>query len=220
MKTALITGGSRGIGRATVEKFLEDGYKVISTSTSGSFPYSHENLITRKLELSAHYQVVTFAQWAAEEGATVDVLINNAALFIDGDSEIVNIADLRRTLNVNLIGTIQLTEELLLRNVVQDDGVIINISSRYGSFNADFGADCATYSISKAAINMYTKKLAPRLEGNGIRVYSFNPGWVKTDMGGQDAPRDAREPANELLELVKSDKKSGFFYRGLEQAEW
>ncbi|WKZ31048.1 MAG: SDR family NAD(P)-dependent oxidoreductase [Candidatus Dojkabacteria bacterium] len=220
MKTALITGGSRGIGKALVEKFLNEGYMVISTSTSGSFDYSNENLITKRLELEAHYQVVTFAEWAGKEGAKVDVLINNAAVAIDKDAEIVNIALLRRTLNVNLMGTIQLTEELLLREVMKDDSIIVNISSGFGSITEDMGSEWPAYSISKAAINKYTRLLASRLEDRNIRVYSFDPGWVKTDMGGDNAPRDPKEPAAEIFELVKSKSESGYFYLGTKKRDW
>lgn len=220
MKTALITGGSRGIGRATVEKFLEEGYRVISTSTTGNFTYSNENLMTRKLEMQSHYQIVSFVEWMEKEGGKIDVLVNNAAVLKEKDATIVNIAYLRQTLNVNLIGTIQLTEELLLRGLINSGGRIVNISSRYGLMSQDYGSDCPSYAMSKVALNKYTKILAPRVAEKGIEVYSFGPGWVKTDMGGSDAPRDPKEPAAEIYELVNSERENGVFYSGLEKGDW
>ncbi len=215
MKTAFITGGSRGIGKATVKKFLDNGYKVITTSTSGKSEYEN----TYKLNLSDQDNIDVLVDTLNEQKVTIDVLINVAATAIGGE-DMVTTNILRNTLEVNLIGTIDLTQKLF--SLINNNAVIINIASQMASLTRDIGYDYPSYRISKAAINMYTRCLAehPELKSRNIKVYSFDPGWVKTDMGGPEAEREPEEPAQELLELAESGKETGLFYKGLKARDW
>ena len=90
------------------------------------------------------------------------------------------------------------------------------------SLTCDLGFDDPSYRISKNDINMYTICLSehPNIKKRGVKVYSFDPGWVKTDMGGPDAEREPEEVAEELLQLVESGSKTGLFYKGTEAREW
>lgn len=215
MKTALVTGGSRGIGKATVSAFLKSGYKVITTSTTGKSPFNN----TYKLNLSDPSSIQEFTDFLNKDNSQIDVLINNAAMVVESEN-MVGADSLRKTLEVNLIGTIDLTQKLLPR--VNNNGVIINISSRIASLCRDHSYDYPSYRISKTAINMYTVCLSehPEIKSKSIKVYSFDPGWVKTDMGGPNAEREPEEPAKEIVELVVSEKESGLFYKGLKVREW
>lgn len=215
MKTILITGGSRGIGKATVKRFLESGYDVITTSTSGKSEYKN----TYPLDLSDSNSISDFAKSLSEKNTKIDVLINNAAMAEEGEDFVV-IESLRKTLEVNLIGVIDLTQKIL--PLINDSGVIINISSQMASLTSNLGYDYPSYRISKNAINMYTICLSehPDINKRNIKVYSFDPGWVKTDMGGPDAEREPEEVAKELFELSESDNKTGLFYKGTEVREW
>ncbi|MCA9302191.1 SDR family NAD(P)-dependent oxidoreductase [candidate division WWE3 bacterium] len=215
MKNILITGGSRGIGKATVKRFLGSGYEVITTSTSGKSEYRN----TYQLDLSDSNSISDFAKSLSEKNTKIDVLINNAAMAEEGEDFVV-IESLRKTLEVNLIGVIDLTQKIL--PLINDSGVIINISSQMASLTCDLGFDYPSYRISKNAINMYTICLSehPNIKKRGVKVYSFDPGWVKTDMGGPDAEREPEEVAEELLQLVESGSKTGLFYKGTEAREW
>lgn len=215
MRTAFISGGSRGIGKATVKKFLEGGYKVITTSTSGKSIYDN----TYKLNLADPLSIQQFTDFIARNNEKIDVLINDAAIAVEGE-DMVDVDSLRKTLEINLIGTISLTQRLL--PLINNNGVIINISSQMASLSKDLGYDYPSYRISKIAINMYTRCLSerPDIKSRGIKIYSFDPGWVKTDMGGKGAEREPEEPAKELLALAESDNESGLFYKGLKARGW
>jgi len=217
MKTLLITGGSRGIGLATVKEFLENEYKVITTSTSGNVPVQNENLMVYQLDLGSTDSIADFAKKVS--GEKIDVLINNAG-FANKEEMKIDINTLRKTLNVNVVGMIDLTTKLL--PLMNDRGVIINISSKYGSLTEDWGNIVPSYRIAKAAVNMFTRNYYDDVgvKSKNIKVYSFDPGWVRTDMGGPDAERDPEEPAKELLALAESGMKAGLFYKGAKARDW
>jgi NAD(P)-dependent dehydrogenase (short-subunit alcohol dehydrogenase family) len=217
MKTLLITGGSRGIGLATVKEFLNNKYKVIATSTSGKVPLRNENLLAYQLNLENQNSIEEFVKNL--DSPKVDILINNAGVG-DHSEESINTKILRKTLEINLVGLIDLTTKLL--PFINKNGVIINVSSDYGSLSENWGNEYPSYRISKAAVNMFTRNFYAdnEVKTKNIKVYSFDPGWVRTDMGGPDAIRDPKEPALELRELAESGKESGLFYKGLEVRDW
>lgn len=219
-KTVLITGGSRGIGRATAEKFLTKGYTVIATSTSGEFSFSHENMITHTYDQSDAGSIAKFVSWIKEHEHKIDILINNAGILLDWTIDCVDIEILKKTMSVNVYGLIDLTEQLL--NHISKDGLIINISSGLGALNASMGTMAPAYSITKAGVNMYTKKLHAKIASEGKTAISYEPGWVKTDMGGTDAPRTPDEPANDLFTLASQDPKpaGGLFYNTNGVRDW
>lgn len=219
MKTALITGGSRGIGKATVTKFLEAGYKVITTSTSGKSSHNNKDVSTYKMVLSDESSIDLLVDTLKEQKVTIDVLINNAAM-ADKDEVVLITENLLKSLRTNVVGTIDVTLSLL--PLLNKGAVIINLSSEFGSLNEDWGFRVPSYRISKAAINMFTRNIYDfkDIKDKNIKVYSFDPGWVKTDMGGPDAEREPEEPAQELLELAESGNETGLFYRGLKVRDW
>ena len=161
MKTVVITGISRGIGKALTHKFLKEGYKVIGTSTSGKTDIKNSNLEVVKLDLSQPPSIKAATGKIVTKTPTISILINNAGVGLDEMNEEIDMAILRKTLRVNLIGLIDFTEQLLPH--IPKGGKIINTSSVMGSLTADIGddvLDCPSYRISKTAVNMYTKTLA------------------------------------------------------------
>lgn len=219
-QTILITGGSRGIGRATTEKFLENGYRVIATSTSGTFDYTHKNLITHVYDQANPKSIKEFVAWLKEEDYKIDVCINNAGIMLDWTIDTVEIEILRKTMEVNLFGLVDFTQQVL--DMMNKNSLIINIASGLGAMNDDMGTTSPSYSITKVSVNMYTKKLHAKIHENGISVISYEPGWVKTDMGGEAAPREVGEPAQDLFNLAtKSEKpQSGLFYNSDGVRDW
>jgi NAD(P)-dependent dehydrogenase (short-subunit alcohol dehydrogenase family) len=217
-KTVLITGASRGIGLATAKVFLENGWKVVGTSTSGKVDKQDSRFTVAQLDLSDESSIQKLADWVKGEGLKIDALINNAAINLDWPNKKIDMTKLRETLEVNLVGTIHLTE--LLIPFIMSPGKIVNISSRAGGLNENFGSYMPAYKISKVGLNMYTRTLSSRLKKKGIGVYSVDPGWVRTDMGGDDGMREAEDVGQELFDLVMSDKETGLFYKQGKVREW
>lgn len=224
MKTVLITGISRGIGKALKNKFSEEGFDVIGTILDNSNIENTQNLNTIKLDLSSSESINTCSKQISLLGKKIDILINNSGVLLDEDNTSVIIDKLKNTLNINLIGTIDFTEHIL--PFIKFDGHIINISSTAGSLarvarlESHFPNHYPSYKISKAALNMYTCTLALRLKDSGIIVSSVHPGWVKTDMGGKDANVTPEQAADNIYKLAISRPESGQFWFNGEKLEW
>lgn len=218
MKTVLITGVSRGIGKALAAKFLNEGYFVIGTSTDGIVEWQDENLTVFALDLSKPEIIKECASNIIALNKKIDILINNAATYFGAEGDpTIKVDLLRRTLEVNLIGTADFTEQVL--PIINDGGHIINISSRAGSMGHVKVAEYTDYKISKAALNMLTRMLAIRLDGK-ITVSSTHPGWVKTDMGGAEADIEPEEAAEDIYKLAISKPETGQFWFKREKFPW
>jgi len=226
MKTIIITGASRGIGLATTKKFLAEGWRVIGTYLNTKIPLEHADLISVQYDQGDSQIIAKAAGQIAATALHIDALINNAGILLDADDTVADPVKVRKTLEVNVVGVVDLTERLL--PLFQKGNHIVNINSGYGSISAPILDDetAAGYRISKAALNMYTRHLAFRLESRGILVSSLAPGWVQTDMGysiSTDTEKPDRTPeqaADEIFQLVTTVKESGQFWRLGKKTEW
>ncbi len=226
MKTVVITGVSRGIGRALAERFLANGDFVIGSSRTGQVAFSHPNLAVFELELTTASSRVAFAGSIQALGKKIDVFINNAGTWHDDDEgPVVDVEVLRQTLEVDLLGPIDVAEKLL--PLMADGSHIVNVSSRRGSMSfTEERPDQApglsmvypAYSIAKAGLNMFTRKLAVRLNGKTV-VSSVHPGSVKTEMNpeGKISPKEAAE---DLFVLACSSPETGQFWWKGEKFPW
>jgi len=221
MKQVFITGVSRGNGRAFAEKFLAAGWQVVGTSTSGDSPFEAAQLTMHRLDLSQPEQIQHLAEKLLGSQQQFAVFINNAGINLSSKTEYptktLSVETLRETLQVNLIGAVELTEKLL--PAVQG-GQIINVSTGAGAFHPFIATGASSYQISKAALNMYTTTLAARLQSSGTNVWAFDPGWVKTDMGGPQATKTPAQAADELYALVMRDLPTGTFWQGDGERDW
>jgi NAD(P)-dependent dehydrogenase (short-subunit alcohol dehydrogenase family) len=231
MKNVLITGIGRGIGKALAERFIKEGWKVIGTSQSGDIDYFDPHLEIHQLDLSDSGSIngciKALTKTLSANEAKIDVLINNAGVLEDQEETRIIVDKLRKTLEVNLIGTIDFTEQIL--PLINNPGHIINISSQAGSLgDADVlnhshaPLHYPAYKISKCALNMYTRTLAIRLaqEKQNITVSSVHPGWVKTDMGGPEAPVTPYEAAQNIYNLAISNPETGQFWFEGKKYKW
>ncbi|MCK5021902.1 MAG: SDR family NAD(P)-dependent oxidoreductase [Candidatus Pacebacteria bacterium] len=221
MKIVLITGIDKGIGKALAEKFLEQGYFVIGTVFEDT-DLSNDNLITYNLDLASGESISNCVEGINKSGKKIDILINNAGVLLDKEETSVVIDKLRKTLEINLIGTIDFTEQIL--SLINKEGHIINISSAASSLGRPYAdsrcpANYPSYRISKTALNMYTKTLAFRLNGE-IIISSINPGWVKTDMGGQEAELTSKESAKNIFDFAISKPETGQFWSDGKKYIW
>lgn len=217
MRTAFVTGSSRGIGKALAEKFLHEGYFVIGTSRTGTGDLKNDNLVTLPLELADSASIDACTNEIKMMGKNIDVFINNAGIWDERDDAVeVDEAALRDTLEANLIGPIHLCERIV--PLLNDGGHVINISSHRGSCEYTLDTIYPCYSISKAGINMYTRKLAARLRGK-VTVSCVHPGSVKTDMNpeGQMPPQ---EVADDIFTLITKNVETGQFWYKSERFPW
>ena len=183
MKTVLITGGSRGIGRAMVELFAERGYSVAFTYKSSEEQAKSlaeaTGAICIKADSAAESQVVHAVAEAEKKLGTIDCLINNAgissfSLFTD-----LSLKDWNECLAVNLTGAFLYSKAVIPSMVSKKRGRIINITSMWGLV----GSSCEVhYSTAKAALIGMTKALAKELGPSGITVNAIAPGVIETEM--------------------------------------
>ncbi len=219
MKTVLITGTSRGVGQALAMKFLQEGWQVVGTSTSGKSPIEDSKFKCFKLDLTRPLEIDKTAKKITSIYPKIDILVNNAGVSLETEyNKPINIKQLRDTFEVNVFGFVDFTEHLL--PYIKDGGQIVNISSRYGNFNLTIEYDGPAYSMSKAAVNMYTLKLSRSLEKRHIAVFAIHPGWVKTDMGGPDADLEPYQAADQIFSLIMSKPSSGHFLFEGKISDW
>lgn len=184
MKTVLVTGGSRGIGKAIVQKFAENGYNVIlnyskSEEAAYKLTQKYSNVRAFKADISNKKQVQEMVDFANAEFKKVDILINNAGISSTGLIQDLSEEELNRIFSVNVNGTFFCTQAILPQMIARHEGKIINISSVWGLVGA---SNEVAYSASKAAIIGLTKALAKEVGPSNIHVNCIAPGIVMTDM--------------------------------------
>ena len=182
MKTAVITGASRGIGRAMAIAFADAGYSVIATYNKDKAAADEvalgRSIRFYQLDVSDFDAVNSFAQEVLKT-CSVDVIINNAGvagqrLFTD-----VSLDEYRKMMGTNADGVFFVTQAFARDMIKRHKGSIINLSSMWGQVGASCEVD---YSMSKAAVIGFTKALAKELGPSGITVNCIAPGVVETDM--------------------------------------
>ena len=227
-KTALVTGGNRGIGFEICRQLAKKGFSVFLTARNKEAgrraveKLAGQNLKVKfiPLDVTSYESVQNAVKLFKEHSSNLDVLINNAAILRD-KTDIFNMPEslLTETLQTNVTGTFWVTQAFV--RVMCRGGRIINISSDAGQLSRE-STYCPAYSISKTALNAVTKQFAAALSSKGIAVNSVHPGWIKTDMGGNAAPLPLEKGAETPVWLateVPIDVTSKFFYNKKE-FEW
>ncbi len=197
MKVALITGASRGIGRATAERFAKGGYNLVLVSRS------EESLKKVKDELSGYgVEILIFpadvsdfkraqevVDATVKELGRIDVLVNNAGTTLDKFLLRTTEEDWDRIININLKSVFNYSKAASRYMLKQKGGVIINVSSVVGLIG---NAGQASYAASKAGIIAFTKSLAKELGSRNIRVVAVAPGFIETDLTN-NLPQDIKD---------------------------
>lgn len=183
----LISGGSRGLGRALVADLLERGH-VVATFSRSSSPFIQDQqqrdpqsraFIWEAMDGADHERVKTFVTSVARRYGRIDVLINNAATALEGILTLTRASDIHRTVALNLEGAIYLAQAGAKVMLQQQGGNIVNVTSIVG-LRGHTGL--SVYSATKAALDGFTRSLAKELGPKGIRVNAVAPGYLDTEM--------------------------------------
>jgi NAD(P)-dependent dehydrogenase (short-subunit alcohol dehydrogenase family) len=138
------------------------------------------------------------------EGGPIDILINNAGVNSRGKSvESLNAGDLQQAMLINAIAPMLVIKALLPNLLAGRRRIIFNITSQLGSIANNRGGSSYGYRASKAALNMFTTSLANELRPEGFTCVAVHPGWVRTEMGGKEAPLSVEKSSRHLLDLVE-----------------
>ena len=208
-KVVLVTGSSRGIGKATILEFASKGYNVIinykkEDSNAKNLKEEIEknydvDVLTIKADVSNEEDVKNMVNVIIEKFQKIDVLVNNAGIAIDKDFEERTVEDWKLTLNTNLIGPFIVSKYVGKEMLKQKRGRIINISSTNG-INTFFPTSI-DYDASKAGLINLTHNLAIQFSPY-INVNCVAPGWVDTDMN-KELPKELIE--EEIIRFIKKD---------------
>ncbi len=225
----VITGANRGIGLELVRQSLGWRDTVIAAVREPTHAKALQALAAESpgltilaCDVSDDASVRDFANQVT---APVDVLINNAGVMGEtNDLASLDFDDALETYSINALGPVRVTAALLARLRQGTAKKVLNISSGMASIDDNSSGGSYAYRMSKAALNMATRNLAVDLKPDGIFVAAINPGWVKTDMGGQGAHIDVATSASGILKQLEglSAKNTGTFldYAGRKVWAW
>lgn len=202
-KTYVITGTSRGLGLEFVRRLTERGDRVIALSRSRSAAKEAADLASRFIELEAADERSIQNAAGALKDEPVDVLINNAGIYSEDKSiDKVDFNEFQRVLMTNVTGPALLTRLLLPNLRAAKTRQVVNISSGLGSLSSVEPGTGIAYCASKAALNMFTVRTGQDLGREGFTIVTFSPGWVRTDMGGPQAPLSPEESISGMLKAI------------------
>ncbi len=226
MKTALVTGANRGIGLAISDRLsrlggikvlvgsrsAEDGENAVKALGGNTFPVP--------LDLSKSEDLKRQVGNIVDVHGAIDILVNNAGVLEPGKIFEIESDKLNASLQVNFLAPLELIRGLVPGMNERGYGRIVNVSSGWGSFTEGLSGPAA-YSISKAALNALTLSVSKDLPKN-VKINSMCPGWVRTRMGGDVAPRTPEDGADTAIWLatLSDDGPSGGFYRDRRLIEW
>ena len=180
-RVVVVTGGTKGIGLATVKKFVEEGDRVVTCGRSVTKEIEElQNVLFVKGDVSSLEDCQHIISETLKHFGKIDVLVNVASVVGERKNILdVDLNDVEKTIRINLMGTIYMSKLVAENMVANRNGVIVNVGSICGIIA---NTESIGYHASKGGVGMVTKALARELSPFGVRVVSVAPGWVKTGM--------------------------------------
>lgn len=229
-RIAVVTGGNRGIGLEICRQLADKGVRVVLTARDrGRGEKAAGDLKRQGLDVDFHLLDVTdsattrdLADYLDRTFGRVDVLVNNAGIFIDDDYGSADVPEqiVRKTFETDFFGPLLVSQALIPLLRKSTDARIINLSSGLGQLS-DAGGGYPSYSMAKAALNMLSAKMAADLSRDRIKVNSMCPGWVRTEMGGPGAPRSVEKGADTAVWLATAARiPNGVLIRDRRVIDW
>jgi len=221
-RVALVSGANRGIGAEIARQLAADhGFLVFAGARNPDDVAAHQGIEPIRLDVTDQAAVDAAVQAVESGPGRLDALVNNAGVYGDpvGAAEY-DLGQAHEVLEVNTFGPWRLIEALLPLLRKSDAPRVVNVSSGAGQLS-DMNGGYPGYRISKTALNALTRILSKEEGGNGILVNSMCPGWVRTDMGGENASLSVEEGADTAVWLAtEPDAPSGGFYKKREPIPW
>ena len=230
-RVALVTGANRGIGLETSRQLLEQGLHVVLAGrdrqavarAAQSLDPGSQHALGVRLDVADAASIARAKAKVLERFGRVDIVVNNAAVLVHESDDVLSIpaAAYRETFETNVFGAIEVSRAFVPDMARRGFGRVVNVSSGAGQLSR-MGTYAPAYSLSKTALNAFTRILAVTYKSRGVLVNAVDPGWVRTDMGGRSAPRSVEEGADTIVWLatLSSDGPSGGFFRDRRPIEW
>ncbi|MBD1913461.1 MULTISPECIES: SDR family oxidoreductase [unclassified Leptolyngbya] len=227
---AIVTGANRGIGLEVVRQLAQKGITVIlgardlQKGEAAAIPLISAGLpvFPRQLDVTDPESMTRLAAQVEQEYGHLDILINNAGILYDTwqQPSTADLDTVQEAINTNMLGPWRMCKAFvpLLRR--SQHGRIVNVSSGAGSI-ASMDNGTPAYSVSKAALNAFTRSLAAELKSAGILVNAICPGWVATDMGGAGGRPVEDGAASVVWAVMLADNgPTGGFFRDGQPVPW
>ena len=230
MKTVLVTGANKGIGREVAGQLARNGFHVFVAARNPDAGRKAADEIAKQsgkatfieVDVTDNASVRAAAREFSKIADHLDVLVNNAGIMMDGDDAILEVSDniFRRTIETNVLGALRVTRAFTPLLVKSKAPRVINVSSSGGQLTGGADGWSPAYCISKTALNGVTSQLAAALPK--FAVNSVCPGWVRTDMGGRNATRSVEEGADTIVWLATDAQQelTGKFLRDRKEIPW
>jgi NAD(P)-dependent dehydrogenase (short-subunit alcohol dehydrogenase family) len=231
---AVVTGAYRGLGLETCRQLADLGYRVVLTArrdtdgeaAAASLREQGKDVRFQRLDVDDQTLVDDLALSIRDQFGRLDVLVNNAGIFPDPppDSATSSVFEadadtLRDAFETNTLGPWRLCRALV--PLMNGNGRVVNVSSGMGQLS-DMNGCCPGYRLSKTALNAVTRIFADELKDTAVKVNSVCPGWVRTEMGGDNATLSVEEGARGIVwaATLDDDGPSGGFFRHGEPIDW
>jgi NAD(P)-dependent dehydrogenase (short-subunit alcohol dehydrogenase family) len=229
-RVALVTGANRGIGLETCRQLLALGLGVVMTGRDARAVTNaldrldqRANAIAMPMDVTDPESIRAAFDTAISRIGPIDVLVNNAAILLHEDEDVLETPPdgFRRTFETNLFGVIETCRVFVPPMSERGYGRVVNVSSGAGQL-AGMSTYAPAYSISKTALNGFTRILAATYKDHGVLANAVDPGWVRTDMGGPSAPRSVQQGADSIawLATLPDDGPTGGFFRDRRAIAW
>jgi len=230
-RVALVTGANRGLGLETTRQLLARGLHAVLAGRDdraldgalASLGNVDDRAMTVQMDVTDASSIRDAQRAVAERFGGVDVLVNNAAVLLFENEDVLSIPKdaYRRTFETNLFGAIEVARVFVPEMARAGYGRVVNVSSGAGQL-ARMSDYAPAYSMSKTALNAFTRILASTFRDSGVLVNAVDPGWVRTDMGGPSAPRSPQEGADTIVWLatLPDDGPTGGFFHDRRAIDW
>jgi NAD(P)-dependent dehydrogenase (short-subunit alcohol dehydrogenase family) len=238
-RTALVTGANKGIGFEIARKLGEKGITVLlgaredskGQETAARLASSGMRVHPIRIDVTDPTSIQSAVGRIKDKFQRLDILVNNAGILIDPQTGILELSPtvFQNTLETNAFGPLLLSQACVPLMKIHRYGRIVNMASTLGSLTDIVHPDSAygevkasAYRLSKTLLNGITALMAKELRGSNILVNSACPGWVRTDMGGSEAPLTPAEGADTpvWLATLPDDGPTGGFFRERQPIPW